>query len=607
MVSDTDNPGVGRIEGYAPIEDYAAIGDGRTCALVARDGSIDWLALPRFDGEMIFARLLDARRGGGFELAPDTEFEAHREYVGDSNVLRTTFETQSGTVRVTDAITLDHGGLLPWFELVRKIEGVEGSVPMKWRLTPRFGIGEDEETFTIARVRKAVAALGESLVITLHAFDAGEVEFDDSEIRGVFSTGEGSDSVLVMRSTHNEPIPVARRDWIEGRIDETAEDWERWLADAGVEGSWRDATRRSALTLRLLTCVPTGAILAAPTTSLPERIGADKNYDYRYSWVRDTAFTLDALINLDLLVQVHASFAWLLRAVDATGPEIHVFYDLDGKTTSGQKELDLDGYRGSRPVRRGNQAAKQLQLGCYGDLLETAQLYVDSGNALDEATAELIADVLDRLVKIWHKKDAGIWELPADEHYTISKIAVWTAFDRALRLVDEGQLPLARADSWRSARDEVREFVEEECWSDARGCYTMYAGTTDLDASLLRVSRTGYLDPNGERFGRVVDVIREELGAGGPLLFRYSEARGQEGAFVACSFWLVEALARSGRVEEARATMNELVKLSNDVGLYAEQIDPATHSFLGNFPQGLSHLSLINAAAAIRDVEAGDT
>jgi GH15 family glucan-1,4-alpha-glucosidase len=592
-----------RIHGYAPIEEYAAIGDGRTCALVARDGSIDWLALPRFDGQTVFARILDAERGGSFELAPEDEFESLREYVEDSNVLRTTFTTSSGSVRVSDAIPLDHGGLLPWFELVRRIEGLEGSVAMRWRVSPRFGAGEREEEFAIAPVRDAFVATAESRSLTLHAFDAGEVRFDADNLYGNFTATEGSDHVLVLRSTHHEPIPVARRDWIERRIDSSVSDWRRWLADAGVEGPWRAATRRSALALRQLTFVPTGAILAAPTTSLPERVGADRNYDYRYSWVRDTAFTLDALINLDLLVQVHASFSWLLHAVEATGPEIHVFYDLDGQTTSGEKEVDLEGYRGSQPVRRGNQAARQLQLGCYGDLLETAELYAEGGNAFDASTADILAEALDRLVKIWNKKDAGIWELPENQHYTTSKIAAWTAFDRALKLVEDGQLPLDRAEKWRAARDEIHEFVESECWSEARGCYTAYPETTDLDASLLRVSRTGYLDPHGERFSAIIDRVREELGAGGPLLYRLTQSRGQEGAFVACSFWLVEALARAGRLDEARETMNAMLALSSDVGLFSEQIDPSTHAFLGNFPQGLSHLSLINAAAAIHEAE----
>src|SRR5437764_242375 len=435
-----------RIDGYAPIEDYALIGDGRTCALVARDGAIDWLPAPRLDSDTVFARLLDAGRGGAFELAPEIDFRVEREYVENSNVLRTTFVTARGTVRVTDAITLDHGGILPWFELVRLVEGVAGSVPMRWRITPRLGVGEEPAEMSIERLDGAVRATSRGLSLVLYPFDTGEPQHTESELTGSFETEKGSSGSLVLRATHDEPIPFARRDWVEARLADTVDDWKRWLADAGVEGEWNEATRRSALALRLLTYVPTGAIVAAPTTSLPERIGADKNYDYRYAWVRDTAFTLDALINLDLLVQVHASFAWLLRAVEATGPEIHVFYDLDGETTSGHEELDLAGYRGSRPVRRGNQAAGQLQLGCYGELLETAQLYAEGGNAFDDATAELLADVLDRLVKVWRKQDAGIWELPRNEHYTVSKLAAWTAFDRALRLVDGGHLPLARAE-----------------------------------------------------------------------------------------------------------------------------------------------------------------
>ena len=590
-----------RVDGYAPIRDYALIGDGRASALVARDGSIDWLALPRMDSETVFARLLDAERGGTFELAPTIAHEAEREYIEDSNVLQTTFVTERGTVRVTDAITLDHGGLLPWFELVRGIEGVNGAVPMRWRVAPRFGAGEDADEMAIDRLGSAIRAASRRLSLVVYPFDAGESRHSESEITGSFETEQGSSGSLVLRATRDEPIPFARRDWIERRLGDTADDWKRWLADAGVEGDWNRVVRRSALALRLLTYVPTGAIVAAPTSSLPERVGGDRNYDYRYAWVRDTAYTLDALINLGLLVQVHASFSWLLRAVESTEPDLHVFYDLEGRTVSGERELELDGYRGSRPVRRGNQAAGQLQLGCYGDLLETAELYVRDGNALDDATAERLADILDHLTTIWSKPDSGIWELPDREHYTSSKLGVWTAFDRALRLVERGQLPSERAEAWRECQTEVRDFVERECWSEERGCYTMFPGSEKLDASLLRVSRMNFLDARGERFSAVIDAIRGELDAGGGLLYRYSGQQRSEGAFVACSFWLVEALARAGRISEARETMEQMTGRVNDVGLLAEEIDPETGDFLGNFPQGLSHLALINAAAAIRN------
>jgi len=592
---------VGRTEGYAAIEDYAAIGNGETVALVARDGSVDWLPLPRIDSPTLFARILDADRGGSFELAPVGDFEVERRYRGASNVLETTFTTAGGTVRVTDAVPLDHGGLLPWFELTRRIDGLSGRVQMRWCVTPRFGAGEEEEDVAIIRVREAVVAKTPTRYLALHSFDAGEASYTTDHVDGTFETYEGSSSLLVLRSAHDEPIPFPRRDWVEQRVDDTADDWSRWLADAGVDGEWRDATRRSALALRLLTYVPTGAVAAAATTSLPEALGGDRNYDYRYGWVRDTAFTLDALLNLGLLVQVHASFTWLLDAIARTSPKVSVFYDLDGETVSGEKEVGLAGYRGSQPVRRGNRAAGQLQLGSYGDLLETAELYVRDGNSLDDSTRRRLVAAVDHVASIHDRKDAGIWELPDAEHYTSSKLSAWTATDRALRLVERDELPSERADAWRDVRRELREFIDGECWSASLGAYAMYPGTAKLDASVLRIVRMGFVDGSSERLHGTIDAIRGELDAGDGLLYRYSGQQGVEGAFVACSFWLVEALARAGRLDEARDAMRRIVAHGNDVGLFAEEIDPRTGTFLGNFPQGLSHLALISAAAAIAE------
>lgn len=594
-----------RFEGYAPIQGYAAIGDGRALALVAGDGSIDWLAQPRLDSKTVFARLLDAERGGAFELEPELEYRVERRYVENSNVLQTTFVTARGTVRVTDAIVLDHGGFLPWFELVRAIEAVSGSVPIRWRVTPRVGAGEGGGEPAIDRLGSAIRVTVGTETLTLYSFDAGEPHFTADEVTGRFELERGASASLVLRSTDDQPIPLARREWAERRVQDTADDWRRWLDRAGIDGDWNEIVRRSALALRILTYVPTGAIVAAPTTSLPERVGGNRNYDYRFAWVRDTAYTLDALINLNLRVQVHASFTWLLNAVEKTTPELHVFYDLDGEIVEDERELDLDGYRRSRPVRRGNVAADQLQLGCYGDLLETAELYVRDGNALDDGTAGSLAAFLDHLTTIWKREDAGIWELPENRHYTVSKLGVWTAFDRALQLVERGQLPRERAEPWRDCAREVREFIESECWSEARGCYVMFPGSDRLDASILRLSRTDYLDVRGDRFSSVIDAVQAELDAGDGLLYRYGGQQRIEGAFVACSFWLVEALARAGRLAEARRTMNRVLAHANDVGLFAEEIDPETGDFLGNFPQGLSHLALINAAAAVREAERG--
>jgi GH15 family glucan-1,4-alpha-glucosidase len=300
---------------------------------------------------------------------------------------------------------------------------------------------------------------------------------------------------------------------------------------------------------------------------------------------------------------VQSSFAWLLGAVRETAPDLRPFYDIEGGVPERCDELPhLRGYRGSQPVRYGNAANSQLQLGSWGDLLETADLYVSQGNALDDATAEMLARCVDRVAVIWTDADSGIWELHEHRHYTSSKLSVWTALDRALGLVELGQLPDKHADAWREQRQRVRGWIDEHCWSEPLGAYSGWAGESEsLDAAVLRAVRTGY--PERERLERTLDAIRDRLSAGGALLYRTSEHVGREGAFLACSFWLVEALARLGRVDEARETMEELLPLANDLGLLSEEIDPSTGELLGNFPQGLSHLALINAAGAVEDAE----
>jgi GH15 family glucan-1,4-alpha-glucosidase len=588
-----------RTGGYAAIGDYAALGDGRASALVARDGSIDWFALPRLDSAPVFFALLDADEGGRFELAPEAAFETSRVYLPQTNVLTTTFRTAAGSVRITDALTLHEFGLLPWVELARQVEGLTGSVPMGWRMRPRFGWGEVGTRFE--RRRGAWVALGEELELALHCWDAGEQEHISGEIFGRFTSRAGSRALLVLTSAHEEPLVFPQRKDVERRLETTADLWRRWLASGSYAGEWGEAVERSALVLKLLTYAPTGGIVAAATTSLPERIGGDRNYDYRFSWVRDGAFAVDALISLGLLEQVHASFAWLLHATAETHPELRPCYRLDGGLVSGrQRRLELSGFRGSRPVMTGNSASKQFQLGAYGDLLETAELHVREGNALDDATAMRVCELVDRLATQWRKPDAGIWELDDRQHYTSSKLAAWTCFERALKLDEEGQLPAGRAEPWRKEAEQVRVFILEECWAERRRTLLMHPGTEKLDAATLRVVRTNLFDLRGDEVAGTIDAVRTELAAGGPLLYRYSGQEEVEGAFVACSFWLVEALARAGRLEEARQIMNALVELTNDVGLYAEELDPHTHEQLGNFPQALSHLALVNAATALQ-------
>jgi GH15 family glucan-1,4-alpha-glucosidase len=584
-----------RVGGFAPIGAYGATGDGRTVALVALDGSIDFLSLPDLHCPTVFAALLDPERGGRFTLAPEGEFEAERRYLERTNILETVFRTDAGRVRVTDALSLH----LPWVEVVRRVEGLDGSVRMRWRVEPRFDWSRGETRIRVRRGTPVAESGSGDVLMAIHAWDAGEPGVADRDVGATFETSPGSRSLLALTAVETGPIPFPRREDVDGRIDPTCEAWRRRLDGWSYDGPWLEAVARSALALQLLVHTPNGAIAAAPTTSLPERIGGDRNFDYRYAWVRDSALTLDALIALGLREQVHESFTWLLRAIGATEPDLRPFYALDGTVPTRLEELPLRGYRDSRPVRYGNAAEDQLQLGSWGDLLETADLYVRGGNAFDDETGQRIAATIDRLCVIWRDDDSGIWELPDVRPYTISKLASWTAFDRALRLVEEGQLPDDHAERWGEEREAVREYVETHCFSERRGSYTFYAGTEELDASVLRAARIGFADPAGERMAGTIAAVRTELSAGGPLLYRYSGQKRVEGAFLACSFWLVEALARAGRLDEARATMEELLGVANDLGLYAEEIDPASHELLGNFPQGLTHLSLVNAAAAI--------
>jgi GH15 family glucan-1,4-alpha-glucosidase len=556
------------------------------------------MSLPSLHAPTTFAALLDPERGGRFTLAPVGEFEAERRYVGRTNVLETTYRTGDGIVRVTEALTLQDGGLLPWVELARRVEGVEGSVPLEWRLEPRFDWGRDAPR--IVRRGDRLVAEGGRLQLAVHSWDAGDIEPEEDALDGSFEIAAGASALLALVAAYEQPLHAPNRDHVEARLDATCRVWERWLGMWAYDGPWEEEVARSALALKLLVYAPNGSIAAAPTTSLPEVIGGGKNYDYRYSWVRDSAFTLDALMRLGLPEQVQESFGCLLRAVRRTAPDLRPFYDLDGCVPERSEELShLRGYRDSRPVRYGNAARTQLQLGSWGDLLETAALYVSEGNALDDATGEMLASCVDRVAILWEDEDSGMWELDEHRHYTASKMAVWMALDRALDLAGQGHLPNDHGAQWREQRERLRAWIEERCWSDELGAYCGWAGEPSLDAGVLRAVRMGYRER--ERLGRTVDTIRERLAAGPGLLYRTSEHVGEEGAFVACSFWLVEALARLGRVDEACETMEQILPHANDLGLFSEEIDPESGELLGNFPQGLSHLALINAAGAIQD------
>lgn len=582
---------------YPPIRDYAAIGDGRTVALVALDGSIDWLCLPDLDSPSIFGSILDAERGGRFTLNPRQPHRVSRRYVPDTNVLETTFTTPTGVARVTDAMTLPGSGLGPARELVRRIEGVAGHVPMRWRVEPRFGYGAGPVRLE-TRGPYPVATSG-SEAIAVCGWDTGSPQRDASGLEADFDIGNGGRATIALIAAHAEPLVFPTRAQAEIRLETTTQFWQRWAAQLTYTGPWRDAVVRSALALKLLVFAPSGAIAAAATTSLPEAIGGVRNWDYRYAWIRDASFTLEALLQLGHQADAKAFFWWFMHATRLTLPRLGAFYRLDGGTAAAERTLALHGYRGSRPVRIGNGAAEQLQLDAYGELLDAALLYVNGGHQLGRDTARDLATIADFVCAHWREPDSGIWEVRAQpRHHTQSKALCWVALDRAIRMATMGRLPGRQAGRWSTEAAAIRRFIDEECWSARKGSYVWYAGAEELDASLLLMAIMRYDTPESPRLRGTIEAIRREL-ASGALLYRYTGddgLAGGEGAFVCCSFWLAEALAIAGRRAEAEDLMDELLRLANDLGLYAEEIEPRTHEFLGNFPQGLVHLALISAA-----------
>ena len=583
------------------IGDYAAIGDGRTVALVARDCSIDWLCLPDLDSPSVFAAVLDAGRGGRFALHPEARADVDRRYLPDTNVLETTFTTADGTVRVTDALALPGAaGLGPTRELIRRVDGVAGRVPMRWSVTPAFGYGSARARLG-RRGGTPVAVAGRD-AIAVCSWEAGEARIDRGAIAGSFDAQEGASALIALCAAHQEPLVFPPRDAVEARLEDTAEYWRGWAGDRRYTGPWREAVIRSALALKLLCHSPSGAIAAAATASLPEEIGGERNWDYRFCWVRDSAFTLDALLQLGCPSEADAFFWWLLHASQLTRPRLQVLYRLDGAERAPERTLALEGYRESRPVRIGNAAAGQTQLDIYGDVLETALIYVQAGGRLDRETGRRLAGMADLVCRIWREPDSGIWEVRSDpRHFTHSKMMCWVALDRAIRLGEAGQVPSRHVANWQAQALAIREFVETRCWSPRLGSYTRNAGSEELDASVLLGVLLGYGAPDPERLSSTVTAIQRTLGRG-PLLHRYSGEdglRGGEGAFLCCSFWLADALARIGRVADATELMEQLLALAGDTGLYAEELDPDTGELLGNTPQGLVHLALINAAVSI--------
>ncbi len=585
-------------DGFAPIADYGVLGDGRTSALLAQDGRIDWWPLPTLDSPPVFAAMLDPEVGGHLTVAPFEPYEVERRYLDETNVLQTTFEVATGSVRTTTALNVGSAGRLPWTELAVRIEGLGGRVPMRWDLIPGTRFGQASPWVT-RRDSTPVVTLG-SQTLAVVTSGMGTVTVGPHRVHGEFVAEAGARELLACTATNGEPLFIPAAAAIDDRIDRTVEAWCRWSQRLAPIGRWTPVTTRSALALKTLITEASGAVAAAVTTSLPERIGGDKNWDYRYAWVRDSSFTIDALISLGLHEEVHGAVSWMLRAVRQNGPDLRVFYSLNGSAPGSEAHLAAPGYRHSAPVRDGNGAATQIQLGTYGDFFDTIFRYTEEGHILDPGTGRMLADLADRCCDDWRSPDSGIWELDDLQHYTISKIGCWVALDRAVRLGRAGQIPPDRSARWEAEARDIRAWIDRWCWSESKQSYVFYAGTVDLDASVLLAARTGF--DRGPRLSSSIMAIEAELGPG-PLFARYSDAECSEGAFVACAFWMVQALVLTGQTARAECLMEEAVGLCNDLGLLSEQIDRASGEFLGNVPQGLSHLSLVNAATELHRAE----
>lgn len=576
---------VARFNGYQPLEDYAALGEGRSVALSGKDGSIDWWCVPNMDSPPLFDRLLDAEEGGYFLIEPDEPYTVTRAYRTDSNVLETTFRTAEGVAVLTESINSGTAGRLPWAELARRVDGVSGSV--RFQIAMKLGRRGNTANPYHSTIGKHVVFHVETVLGLLLHSDGVECQWEDEGVSGCFAVSPGERKTIAIVAGRDEPLVVPKIEDIDHRIDLSDDEWRTWAKSIDYDGPDRTSFVRSALALKLLLYSPSGAIAAAATTSLPECIGREKNYDYRYAWIRDAGYTIKAFLAAGAEPEAKAAFSWLLSQLKRHGPR--VCYTLDGELVKDVKEIEASGYRQSSPVVVGNLATNQHQHGIYGDIFETASQFVDSGNILDASSAELLAHLADECADRWRMRDAGIWELEENQHYTMSKVSCWQALARAVELADQGQLPTTCRDRWERERDRVKDWIETNCWSEEKLAFVMYPGSQKLDASLALAVRFGF--DGFERLKATIDAIDRELGKGN-FHYRYSGAEKEEGCFLACSFWIIEAHAILGNRQEALRrfdVLNDALKAS--VGIFSEMIDPDTGGFLGNLPQGLSHLA----------------
>lgn len=595
-----------RTRGYLPIASYGLIGDCRSAALVGADGSIDWLCLPRFDDPSIFGRILDARRGGYWQVVPEGPYRVVQRYRDRSNILETIFSSDSGRVVVTDFMPTSEATIRHHARphrdprVVRILECVSGRMTMRQTIRPEPGYGAENVEF------QAMAHRYHGDTASMHICVEATTTLNGPTAR--WRMGAGDAIALGLRSDERRRGGSDRSTWTvesaRSLLRTTQEFWWRWIDRMRYDGPFQEPVTRSALALKLMTYAPTGAIVAAPTTSLPELVGGARNWDYRFTWLRDASFTLYAFFQIGMTDEAHDFFRWLMRiGLGRRGGDVANLYTLDGETRADEHELThLSGYRGSRPVRVGNAAIHQLQLDVYGELLDSAYLYARFGGTITRPLWRELHAVVELAIDRWQLPDASIWESRGEpRRHTYSTLMCWVAVDRGLRLATRFGLRHDRQ-RWMRARRQIHRAVTTRGWSDEVQSFTQSLDGTELDAAVLRISQVRFLRDGDPRIMSTIDTIRRRLGDG-VLLRRYdTEAAGGdglaggEGGFLLCSFWLVDALAHSGDLESAQRWFEKLLSFASPLGLYAEESDLQSADLLGNFPQAFTHLALIGAA-----------
>jgi alpha,alpha-trehalase len=596
-----------------PIADYALISDCQSAALVSRDGSVDWHCPGRFDRPSVFARLLD-EAAGHWSLRPVGDANVSRRYLEGTMVLETTFRTPAGTLVVLDAMAVgsnERGHELGWESpgvLLRRASCVDGKVDLRIEYQPRMEYGLVHPL--LVPLEGAVVARGGADVLVLSCAAPLEIQRTSASGTVGLSAGE-SVSFALEHVTSSEPVP---RPWTQGAVEErveaTVRAWRTWSdLHQGYEGPWRELVHHSGRVLQALTYQPTGAIVAAPTTSLPEAVGAGRNWDYRYTWVRDASLTLEALWVAACPDEAHRFFAWMATAAAARVHEtdLQIMFGVGGEHDLTERELThLSGWRDSRPVRVGNGAWNQRQLDVYGELLSAAHRLRDQLGSLDQATRDFLIEVADTAAERWEETDQGIWEVRGEpRHFLYSKLMCWVALDCAIELA--AQLGADdRLAGWEQTRRRIREAIETRGWSQSTGAFTQSFGSDELDASALMLPIVGFLPGTDPRVRSTIDAIDTGLTDARGLVYRYRShdgLEGEEGTFLICTFWLAQALGEAGELERARRKFEEAIAYANDVGLLSEEVDPQSGELLGNYPQAFSHIGLVNAAWAISQAE----